>query len=96
MNMIWNSHIGTAVAAAVFSLLAVLFYRSGLIYGATCTGVCVGSGISLFIFGMLEKPYDAPDFGTTGGFIRAFLGGLLLSIAFRLALRFFALYGARR
>lgn len=96
MNMLWNSPVALAIATAVACLVAVLLFRAGLIYGTTGTGVCIGSGISLIIFGMLENLYDIPDFGTNSGFIRALLGGLLLSVGFRFALRAFALYGIKR
>jgi hypothetical protein len=96
MNMIWNSPTALAITAVVVCLLALPLVRLGLLSGATGTATCLGYAIPLFIVGMLEKPYDTPDFGTPRGFIQVFIAGIMLSFGFRFALRAFALYGTKR
>jgi len=96
MNMLWNSPAALAVTAAVICLLALPLMRLGLLTGATSTATCQGFAIPLFIVGMMERPYDTPDFGSPRGFIKVFIAGLMLSLGFRFALRAFALYGTKR
>jgi hypothetical protein len=96
MNMLWNSPAALAAMTLALCLLAVPCICTGISFGATGTAVCIACALPLFIAGMLDKPYEVPDFGTARSFIPVFVGGVMLSAGFRFALRAFALYSAKR
>jgi|GEM_PF-3421764 len=95
MNMIWNSPVVLAAIAVVFSALALPLVRVGLSAGATGTALCLGFAIPLFIFGMLEKPNEVPNFGTNHGLLLALAAGVMLSAGFRFMVRAFTLFGRK-